>query len=121
MNYNRKQGDDITLYPITVGTDESIDDLAELYVYIVNERTKAILVKFSKAGTGSFVALSKITTTSYKAIIPSSVTKSASGLFVIEGNVVVTDADYESSEENVITIDDKIKICSSVSKASSSE
>lgn len=119
-DHKRKQGDDITL-SITVGTDVNIDDLAELFVYIINEQTKAIIVKFSKAGMGAFLALDKITTTTYEALWLSGSTKDvAKGAYNIEGNVAATDADYESSEENTITIDDRIILESSVSKASSS-
>ena len=119
-DYKRKQGDDITL-SISVGTSVSIDDLAELYVYITNERTKAILIKFNKEGSTGFTALDKITTTVYEAIIPSGTTKAAKvATYVIEGNVADTDADYESSEENTITIKDKIILETSTSKASSS-
>ena len=110
-DYKRKQGDDITL-SISVGTSVSIDDLAELYVYITNERTKAISIKFSKGGATGFTALDRISATVYEAIWPSGNTK--------EGNVVDTDADYESSEENTITIKDKIILETSTSKASSS-
>ncbi len=116
----RKQGDDITL-SITVGTDVNIDDLAELFVYIVNQGTKIILAKFSKAGAGDFIALAKVTTTNYTAIIPSGTTKDANtGTYLIEGNVAETDADYESSEENTITCQDRIILKTSVAKASSS-
>ena len=120
VDHNQKQGDDITL-SITVGTDVNIDNLAELFVYIVNQGTKAILAKFSKAGTGGFTALAKVTTTNYTAIIPSGTTKGADkGTYIIEGNVAETDADYESSEENTITCDDRIILKTSVAKASSS-
>ena len=119
-DYKRKQGDDITL-SISVGTSVSIDDLAELYIYVTNERTGVILIKFDKAGSAGFTALDKISTTVYEAIIPSGTTKDAAkGTYVIEGNVAATDADYESSEENTITIRDRIILESSTSKASSS-
>ena len=119
-DYTRKQGDDITL-SITVGTNVNIDNLAELFVYIINKSTSAVLIKFSKAGTGDFVALDKISTTVYEAIIPSGDTKAATvGTYSIEGNVAATDADYESSQENTITLDDQILLESSVSKTSSS-
>jgi len=119
-DYNKRQGDDITL-SITVGTNVNIDNLAELFVYIVNERTKKISAKFSKAGTGDFLALTKVTTTNYTAAWLSGTTKDAdTGLYTIEGNVAETDADYESSEENTITCPDRINLKPSVSKASSS-
>ena len=119
-DYIRKKGDDITL-SITVGTNVNIDNLAELYVYISNQRTSAIAIKFDKAGSTGFTALDKVTTTTYEAIWPSGDTKDADkGTYVIEGNVVITDADYESSEENTITIPDRIILQGSTSKASSS-
>ena len=119
-DFQKKQGDDITL-SITVGSSVNIDDLAELFVYIINERTKAILAQFSKAGAGDFIALIKISTTVYEAIWPSGTTKDAVvAIYTIEGNVAATDAEYESSEENSITCDDRINLKSSVSKASSS-
>jgi len=114
------QGDDITL-SVTVGTDVSIDDLAELYIYIVNRKTKVTQKKFDKGGATGFTALIKISSTVYEAIWPSSDTKDAEiGYYNIEGNVVVTDAEYEDSEENAITLDDQILLKSSISKASSS-
>ncbi len=116
----RKKGDDITL-SISVGTSVNIDNLAELFVYIINDQTKDTVVKFSKAGTGDFLALVKITTTVYEARWLSGSTKDADkGTYLIEGNVAETDANYESSEENAITIDDRIILETSVSKASSS-
>lgn len=119
-DYKRKQGDDVTL-SITVGTSVNIDNLAELFIYIVDERTKATAVKFSKAGTGDFIALTKVTTTNYTAGWLSGSTKdSDKGAYLIEANVAETDADFESSQENTITIDDRILLETSVSKASSS-
>ncbi len=116
----RKQGDDITL-SITVGTSVNIDNLAELFIYIVNENTKAVAAKFSKAGAGEFTALVKVSTTNYTAAWLSGSTKLAdTGTYLIEGNVAETDAAYESSEENAITIDDRIILETSASKASSS-
>ena len=119
-DFKKKQGDDITLN-ISVGTSVNIDNLAELFIYIVNENTKATVVKFSKAGAGEFEALTKISTTQYDARWLSGSTKLAdTGTYLIEGNVAETDADYESSEENTITIDDRILLSTSVSKTSSS-
>ncbi|MBA7540714.1 hypothetical protein ES705_33016 [subsurface metagenome] len=114
------QGDDITL-SITVGTDVNIEDLAELFVYIINKKTLEVLIKFNKEGSTGFTALDKITTMIYEAIIPSGTTKTAeTGYYNIEGNAVNADDDYEDSEENAITLDDRILLKSSVSKASSS-
>ena len=118
-DYKRKPGDDITL-SITVGTDVNIDNLAELFVYIVNANGDTI-VKFSKAGTGEFLALDKISTTVYEALWLSGSTKvTPKGTYSIEGNIVETDADYESSQENTITCQDRIILGTSTSKASSS-
>lgn len=114
------QGEDITL-SITVGTAVNIDNLAELYIYIVNRKTQVTAIKFNKEGSTGFTKLDKITTTTYEAIWPSGDTKVADvGYYSIEGNVVATDADYEDSEENTITMNERILLKSSVSKASSS-
>ena len=123
---NKYQGDDITL-SITVGsTPENIDNLAEVFVYIVSKLDGTVLIKFNKAGSTGFTALLKVSTTVYEAIIPSSITKDARGSYQIEGNVAVTDSDYESSQENAITFLDSsdepeiINVLISTSKASSS-
>ena len=114
------KGDDITL-SITVGTAVNIDDLAEVFIYVINKKTNVTAIKFSKAGTGDFIALIKISTTVYEAIWPSGDTKVADiGYYNIEGNYAITDAEYESSEENVITLPNRIFLKLSVSKASSS-
>lgn len=119
--YTRYRGDDITL-SVTVGSSVDIDNLAELFVYVVYERTGTALIKFSKAGGTGYTALDKISTTEYEAIIPSSVTTSATvGRYRIEGNVVVTDADYDESEENQITVSDYINLVDSTIKSDSSE
>lgn len=120
----KRQGDDIDI-SITLtdaaGDLMNIDDLAELFVYIVSSTTQAILAKFSKAGTGGFIALDIITTTNYKAIIKSVITKDAiTGYYDLDVNVVETDADYEDSEKNTIGVDKLFNLLSSVSKASSS-
>ncbi len=116
----KRQGEDITL-SITVGTGVSIDDLAELYIYIVDKRTGVVRIKFDKAGAAGFTALIKVTTTTYEAIWPSGDTKDAdAGVYSIEGNVAATDAAYESSIENAITLDQQIQLLASTSKASSS-
>ncbi len=114
------QGEDITL-SVSVGTAVSIDDLAELYIYIVNKKTGVTQIKFDKAGSTGFTALVRISATTYEAIWPSSDTKDAEiGYYNIEGNVAATDAEYEDSEENTITLNKRILLKSSVSKASSS-
>ena len=116
----KRQGEDITL-SVTVGSGASIDDLAELYIYIVNKRFDIILIKFNKAGSTGFTKLVKVTATTYEAIIPSSITKDAAAdMYSIEGNVATTDDKYESDIENAITLDDQIQLLASASKASSS-
>lgn len=119
-NYARRLGDDITL-SITVGTAVNIDNLAELFIYVMNNKTGETLIRFSKAGAAGYSALVKITTTVYEARILSGTTKNArEGVYRIEGNVSVTDAGYESNQENTITIDDTISLSAATSKAVSS-
>lgn len=118
----RKQGDDIDI-DITATDDAgaalSIDDLAELYIYITHKNIT--FTKFSKAGASGFTALVKITAYQYRATIKSGLTKLAdTGNYSIDANIVETDADYESSEKNTISIDDVFNLIASKSKASSS-
>lgn len=124
MAVDKRQGSDIDI-SITLddiaGDPMNIDDLAELFVYIVSSTTKAILVKFSKAGAGEFIALERITATNYKATVKSAITKDAiPGYYDFDVNVVETDVDYEDSEKNTIGVEKLFKLISSVSKASSS-
>ena len=118
----RYRGDDIDIDIIV--TDENddavnIENLAELYIYITHNNS--VLIQFNKAGTGGFTALKKITSYLYLAIIKSGTTKSAElGNYNIDGNVIETDADYESSEKNTITIEDLFSLKDSKSKAVSS-
>jgi len=124
MAVDKRQGSDIDI-SITLddiaGDPMNIDDLAELFVYIVSSTTKVILTKFSKAGTGEFIALERITATNYKAAIKSAITKDAiTGYYSLDINIVVTDVDYEDSEKNTIGVEKLIRLFSSVSKASSS-
>jgi hypothetical protein len=120
----RKRGDDI---PLLIGLSDSLGNainiatLAELYIYVIHGRTGAILVKFSKAGTGGFTALTQITPTSYQAIILSGVTKNATiGGYCIDINVVETDINYQSSQKNTIGIMSIFNLKDSVSKVVSS-
>jgi len=120
----KRQGDDIDI-SITLtdaaGNLMNIDDLAELFVYIVSSTTQAILAKFSKAGIEGFTALSSITATNYKAIVKSAITKNAiTGYYSLDVNIVETDADYNDSEKNTIGVEKLINLLSSVSKADSS-
>ena len=54
------EGDDIKV-TIRITDDDgnyiNIDDLDELYVYIVHKTSKITLAQFSKAGAGDFTAL----------------------------------------------------------------
>lgn len=124
MAVDKRQGDDIDI-SITLtdaaGDPMDIDDLAELFVYIVSSTTDVILVKFSKAGTEEFIALERITATNYKATVKSAITKDAiTGYYSLDINIVETDADYEDSEKNTIGVEKLFRLLSSVSKASSS-
>ena len=124
MAVDKRQGSDIDI-SITLddiaGDPMNIDDLAELFVYIVSSTTKVILVKFSKAGAEGFIALERITAMNYKATIKSAITKDAiTGYYDFDVNVVETDVDYEDSEKNTIGVEKLIRLFSSVSKASSS-
>ena len=118
------QGDDI---PITIGltdTDDAainIDDLAELYVFIILTKSNTTAVKFSKAGSGDYVALRKVSTTSYIAEWLSGKTKDATvGSYHIEVNVAETDAEYESSIKNTLVLDRIINLKGSTAKSVSS-
>ena len=124
MAVDKRQGDDIDL-SITLtdaaGDLMNIDDLAELFIYIVSSTTKVILVKFSKAGAGEFIALKRITATNYKATVKSAITKNAiTGYYSLDINIVETNADYEDSEKNTIGVEKLFRLLSSVSKVSSS-
>ena len=106
---DRFKGDDI---PITIGltdlddADINIDDLTELYVYVIHDPTNVVAKMFSKAGGGDYVALRKVTTTSYIADWKSGSTKDAeAGAHRIELNMVESDATYESSKKNSIGSD----------------
>lgn len=120
----RRAGDDI---PVKIGLTDlntnpiDIDALAELYVYIIHSRSGSILAKFNKAGTGGFLALERISATSYRADIKSGLTKVAAlGEYKIDVNVVQTDADYESSQKNTIGIEEVFNLNNSTSKIVSS-
>lgn len=121
---DKRQGDDIDIslsLTDAAGDPINIDNLAELFVYVTNTASKTILKKFSKAGTGEFTVLKKITTTNYKAIVKSAITKDATkGYYDLDVNVVQTDADYDDSEKNTVGVESIINLLPSVSKASSS-
>jgi len=121
---DKRQGSDIDISLTLTGIDGNlmnIDNLAELFVYIPNTASKTILAKFSKAGANGFTALKKITTTNYKAIIKSEITKDATkGYYDLDVNVVETNADYDSSEKNTVGVEMLFNLLPSVSKTSSS-
>ena len=121
---DKYKGDDIL---ITIGlTDSSdnsinIDNLAELYIFIVFTKTGTTAVKFSKAGTGAFLALSKVSATSYTAGWLSGDTKgSNTGRYHIEANVAETSAAYESSLKNTLASEDIVDLKESTVKSVSS-
>lgn len=82
------QGDDIVI-AMTIrdaGSSLNIDNLTELYAYLVVNGTTA--KQFSKAGTGNAVALVKISTTSYTLTWASADTDEATlGEYTLEINV----------------------------------
>jgi len=85
--------------------DVSIDAFKELYVFIRNRKTGTIAAKFTKAGTGDYEALIKITEYQYQAIWGHSSTKIADlGLYDLDICVQETDVIYEDSEKNTITV-----------------
>lgn len=120
----RHQGDDVPLLiSLTDSNDEAIDidDLEELYIYVVSQEAGAVLAQFSKDGAGDFTALVKVTATQYRADVVSSLTKTAAlGAYNIDVNVVQTDAEYEDSKKNTIGIETVFELYESTSKAVSS-
>jgi hypothetical protein len=116
---DRYIGDDI---PLTLTSSISIDDMAELYVYLVHKSSDVVAKKFSKAGSGEFSALIKEDAYNYRADWLSGDTKEATiGVYNIDINVVETDADYQDSEKNTIGVKEAIDLKQSRSKLSSSE
>jgi hypothetical protein len=120
----RYQGDDI---PLLISMNDSsgipinITNLAELYVFVLINKTNQILAQFSKTGGGGFQSLVMITNFIYRADIFSGTTKDAAiGLYDIDVNVVQTDADYEASQKNTIGIKGVFQLNKSVSKIKSS-
>lgn len=120
----RYQGDDI---PISIGLTDAngdainIDNLAELYIYLMRSGNNTPAKKFSKAGTTGYKALVRVDTENYRADWLSADTKSATpGNYHLEINVVETDADYNDSEKNSIGTDAVINLKKSVVKAESS-
>ena len=120
----RRRGDDIPLLLAltdSAGVPINITALAELYVYVVHSTQGTTLVKFSKAGTGGFTALTMISATIYRADVKSGTTKNAPlGEYYLDINVVQTDVDYESSQKNTIGFDPVFNLKNSISKIVSS-
>jgi hypothetical protein len=85
--------------------DVSIDAFAELYVFIRNRKTGKIAARFSKAGTGDYTKLVKITEYQYQAIWGHSSTKIADlGLYDLDVCVQETNIAYEDSEKDTVTV-----------------
>lgn len=124
MSVERHAGDDIPLllnFTDSAGVAINIDNLAELYVFVIHATEGTVLAKFSKAGAAGYTALEKITTLIYRADIKSSITKTAAlGPYKVDINVVETDTDYESSQKNTIGVDIVFKLKDSYSKVVSS-
>lgn len=103
---------------LSTGTYINIDDLAELYVYIL--RASGTIVKqYSKAGTGDFTALIKDTTTQYHFWITSEVSKLLeTEILDIEINMVETNAELPNGQNTigkaqlVKLVDNTIKVLS---------
>ena len=104
-----RAGEDIRLLvePQTSGGDAiNIDDLTELYVYIVGP-TGATKARFSKSGVDigdkEFTALEKITSFSYALLIDSALTKEfIEGIYVIEVNLVGENTSLIDNKQNDI-------------------
>jgi hypothetical protein len=122
-----RRGSDINVL-VTINDADSnpvnIDNLSDLFVYVVlasRPRGSEVLAKFNKAGGGGFLALDKITTTQYRAKVLSGTTKTAYlGLYDLDVNIVETDAEYESSEENTVVVQEIFELGESTSKSQSS-
>ncbi|HUV83652.1 MAG TPA: hypothetical protein VMV77_12740 [Bacteroidales bacterium] len=99
----------------------NIDNLAELFLYILLKDNPIPLKKYSKAGGGDYIAFKKIDSYNYRADWKSVDTSAASsGSYRIEVNVVETDTDFDDNEKNSVGTDDVIDLRKSVIKAESS-
>lgn len=103
---------------ISTGVYINIDNLSELYVYILRS-SGTIVSKYSKAGTGDFTALIKDTTTQYHLWITSEVSKLLeTEILDIEINMVETNAELPNGQNTigkarlVKMIDNTIKVLS---------
>lgn len=96
-----------------------IDDLDELYIYLSTGGDE--VKSFSKAGTGDHQALVKVDTTHYRVDWLSADTSvAAEGEYIMEVNIVESDAAYTDSEKNTIESLPIIDMKSSTVKSESS-
>jgi hypothetical protein len=111
---DKYRGQDITL---TITCSVSIDDLAELYVFLIHRESRTVAAQFNKAGTGTYTALTKVTEYIYKAIWGHSDTADADlGMYDMDVAVIQTDADYEDSEKHTKKIEEIFDLKESYSK-----
>jgi hypothetical protein len=100
------EGDDIEVNVEILdenGDAISIDDLLELYVYIIQKPRHSIEAKYSKAGTGDYIALIKVTATKYKLWIPADISEDIPGGDLwIEINIAETQAELDSGIQNSV-------------------
>jgi len=119
------QGNDISItIDLTnkiTGEAINIDDLAELFIYIMLRGNSTPINKFSKAGATGYTALLKVDSKHYRADWKSADTKVAiPNMYYLEINVVETDEDFDEDEKNSIGTVDVIDLRKSVIKAESS-
>lgn len=114
MAVDKYRGQDITL---TVTCSVSIDDLAELYVFLIHRDSRTVGAQFNKAGSTGYTALTKVTAYIYKAIWGHTDTKGADlGMYDMDIAVIQTDADYEDSEKHTKKIEEIIDLKDAHSK-----
>lgn len=98
-------GEDI-LIEISLTDDDdnqiSIDDLLELYVFIVSDTDESILKKFNKAGAGEYTALIKDTEYQYHGWIESGESKNLHGKYRLEVMIQETEAELSDSKRETI-------------------
>lgn len=118
------QGSDIEIaidLTDTEGSAIDIDDLDELYIWVVHTKTDTVAAKYSKAGGGEYEALRRVDAENYIADWYSSSTKDATpGLYDIEANMVEDNANFEDSEKNTVSGDTIIRLRKSRIKTESS-
>ena len=116
----QKQGEDIKInfaFTDSNGDAINIDNLSEIYCFIIHKKTGTVLARFSKAGSGEYTALVKDTTTSYHGWIDSSITKTAkTGHYRADCNLVETESELTDNIQNSIVIDTIINLVKSDSK-----